>query len=149
MTTNANRQSNVLGETIRNVRKSKGMTQEQLGRKIGLGKSGISKIENGQTRITVEDASILLEAMGEKLEISVLGSKDSEAARNQKAIFLTTGIAWFADAHNIPVEEAYRYLMRFKGIDFLEENYRFEQTLPQSVVVKDLTRICSNNGGTL
>lgn len=142
-------QSNIFGETIRNVRKSKGMTQEQLGRKIGVGKSGISKIENGLTHISAEDASILLEAMGEKLEISVIGSKENKAARKQKSIFMVTGVAWFAAAYNMSVEEAYRYLMRHKGIDFLEENYRFEQTLPQSVVVKDLAHVCVNNGGIL
>lgn len=144
-----NRLSNIFGDTIRNVRKSKGMTQEQLGHKIGLGKSSISKIENGQTHLSAEDASILLEAMGEKLEINVTSSKDCEAARNQKATFLTTGVTWFAAAYNMSETEAYRYLMRHKGIDFLEENYRFEQTLPQVVVVRDLARVCTNNGGTL
>ena len=33
-----------------------------LGRKVGLGKSSISKIEKGLTHISAEDAAILLEA---------------------------------------------------------------------------------------
>lgn len=43
--------SNLLGSTILAVRKSKGITQEELGRRVGLGKSSISKIEKGLTQI--------------------------------------------------------------------------------------------------
>ena len=59
------KEGNILGSTILAVRKSKGMTQEELGSKVGLSKSGISKIEKGLTHISAEDASIHLEAMGE------------------------------------------------------------------------------------
>ena len=51
--------SNLLGSTIQAVRKNKGITQEELGRRVGLGKSSISKIEKGLTHISAEDAAIL------------------------------------------------------------------------------------------
>ena len=40
------------------ARKAKGMTQEELGKRVGLPKSSISKIEKGQTHISFEDASL-------------------------------------------------------------------------------------------
>ncbi|MBP5689997.1 MAG: helix-turn-helix transcriptional regulator [Bacteroidales bacterium] len=62
--------SNLLGSTIKAVRKSKGITREELGRKVGLGKSSISKIEKGLTHISAEDAAILLEARNKSGEPS-------------------------------------------------------------------------------
>ena len=38
----------LIGETIRQARKNKQLTQEQLGELIGVKKSRISKIENGE-----------------------------------------------------------------------------------------------------
>ena len=39
----------MLGTTIQQVRKAKRITQEELGKRVGLPKSSISKIEKGQT----------------------------------------------------------------------------------------------------
>lgn len=142
-------ESNLLGSTIQAVRKSKGITQEELGRKVGLGKSGISKIEKGMTHISAEDASILLEAMGEELSLSVPGLDDTQAAKAAKVVFLMTGVSWFATHNNLSAAKAYQYLLMYKGIDFLERNYRYEQTLTREVVLRDLTRICAKNGGRL
>ena len=38
----------LLGATIQQVRKAKKITQEELGKRVGLPKSSISKIEKGQ-----------------------------------------------------------------------------------------------------
>lgn len=140
---------NLLGSTILAVRKSKGITQEELGRKVGLGKSSISKIESGQTHISAEDASILLEAMGETLVLNASGIDESNATKEQKTKFITTGISWFAEENKLSYAKAYQFLLLYRGIDFLESNFRYEQTLPREVVLKDLTRICANNGGRL
>lgn len=139
----------ILGSTIQAVRKSKGITQEELGAKVGLSKSGISKIEKGLTHISAEDASILIEAMGERLSLSVTGIEDSDAAKAAKATFLITGVSWFAAQNNLSKSKAYQYLLMYKGIEFLERNYRYEQTLSREVVLNDLARICANNGGRL
>ena len=64
-----NREENILGTHIREARKAAKLSQEELGRKIGLGKSSISKIENGSTHISFEDAAILMEIMGAKMNI--------------------------------------------------------------------------------
>jgi len=142
-------ETSILGSTIQIVRKSKGITQEELGAKVGLSKSGISKIEKGLTHISAEDASILIEAMGERLSLSVTGIEDSDAAKAAKASFLMTGVSWFAAQNNLSKSKAYQYLLMYKGIEFLERNYRYEQTLSREVVLKDLARICANNGGRL
>ena len=60
----------MLGATIQQVRKAKKITQEELGKRVGLPKSSISKIEKGLTHISFEDASLLMDAMGEKISIS-------------------------------------------------------------------------------
>jgi len=67
----------VLGGIIKTVRRKKELSQEALGKLVGLGKSSISKIESGKTNISLEDASVLLEAMGEKLSLYVDGGKDA------------------------------------------------------------------------
>lgn len=144
-----NKEGNILGSTIFAVRKSKGLTQEELGSKVGLSKSGISKIEKGLTHISAEDASILLEAMGEELTLSVPGLDETIAAKSAKATFLMTGVSWFATENGLPKAKAYQFLLMYKGIEFLERNYRYEQTLPREVVLSDLSRICAKNGGRL
>lgn len=141
--------SNLLGSTIKAVRKSKSITQEELGKRVGLGKSSISKIEKGLTHISAEDASILLEAMGEQLVFSASGIDESIATKQQKTKFITTGVTWFAEENKLTFAKAWQFLLIYKGIDFLEGNFRYEQTLPRSVVLKDLLRICANNGGML
>jgi len=142
-------ETSILGSAIQAVRRSKGITQEELGAKVGLSKSGISKIEKGLTHISAEDASILIEAMGERLSLSVTGIEDSDAAKAAKATFLMTGVSWFAAQNNLSKSKAYQYLLMYKGIEFLERNYRYEQTLSREVVLNDLAKICANNGGRL
>lgn len=142
-------EQNILGSAILMVRKKKGISQEELGRRVGLSKSGISKIEHGLTHISAEDAGILLEAMGEQLVLTVPDLEESVVAREQKSRFLLTGVSWFAEENAIPLKKAWQFLLVYKGIDFLESNYRYEQTMPRAVVLEDLSRVCANNGGRL
>lgn len=43
-----------IGERIKELRKKKGMSQQELGETIGLSQNAISKIEIGQTQLTLE-----------------------------------------------------------------------------------------------
>lgn len=140
---------NILGATIMNVRKQKGLTQESLGKLVGMSKSGISKIENGFTHISAEDASILLEAMGEQLSIEVKEKNQSGKSKDMRCRFVSVAVQWFAEAKQIATSRAYHFLTLYKGIDFLDNNFRYEQTLPKEVIVNDLVRICEKNGGRL
>ena len=44
----------LLGEMIKSVRKERNLTQEQLGKLIGVQKSQISKLENNTKNVTIE-----------------------------------------------------------------------------------------------
>ena len=54
----------------------------------------------------------------------------------------------FARAFNIGQKEAFVYLFKHKGIDFLKEHYDIEHTLSIDDAVDDLIKVCRNNGGT-
>ena len=58
-------------------------------------------------------------------------------------------VSEFADRFNMSQQEAFRYLYKYKGIEFLKENYDIEHTLSFDDVLKDLFIICRNNGGRL
>ena len=50
-------------------------------------------------------------------------------------------------AHNkkMTFADAYRYLLVYKGIQFLEENYAYEQTLPRETLLNDMEKVCNRN----
>ena len=52
-----------IGLMIRNERLRKGLTQEELGRRIGVGKAQISKIESGKG-LTIKTITKVLDALG-------------------------------------------------------------------------------------
>lgn len=53
----------------------------------------------------------------------------------------------FAQRFNLSNAQAYAYLRRFSGINFLLECYEAEHTLSIDDAVEDLAVICQNNGG--
>ena len=141
------KQENVsmLGATIQQVRKAKGITQEDLGKRVGLPKSSISKIEKGLTHISFEDASLLMDAMGEKISIQVMGMKEPDEKRVERVRFVTIGVTWYAHSKKMTFADAYRYLLIYKGIQFMEENYTYEQSLPRQTLLDDLDKVCNRN----
>ncbi len=141
--------NNLLGSRISLIRRSKNLTQEQLGRMVGMSKSGISKIESGQKRISAEEASVLIELMGEQMLIQVPGYEESPVTRELKSKFLSIGTFWFAQEYGMTNSDAFKFLLLYKAIDFMESNFLIEQTLPRAQVVNDLMAICSNNGGRI
>lgn len=52
-----------LGQILKGVRKDLGLTQEQLGHKVGFHQKEISKMENGMSRTTVDRLFRLLSAL--------------------------------------------------------------------------------------
>ena len=63
--------------------------------------------------------------------------------------FIVAVISDFAERFDLSTSQAYRYLARHKGIDFLQEFYDVEHTLSFENVVSDVARYCRNNGGAL
>lgn len=123
----------------------KGLSQEALGKYVGLGKSSISKIESGKTNISADDASVLLEAMGEKLNIYIGDLYPSAETKMKATIFVTVAACWFAEDKGITKQKAFNYLQKNQGIRFLEENWEIEQTMPREQIIQDLTHICNNH----
>ena len=135
----------MLGLIIQQMRKAKGITQEELGKSVGLPKSNIDKIEKGQTHISFEDASLLMDAMGEKITLQMMGMKEPDEKKVERARFVTIGVMWYAHCKKMKFAEAYKYLLVYKGIQFLEENYIYEQTLPRQTLLDDLDKVCNRN----
>lgn len=55
----------------------------------------------------------------------------------------------FASRFNLSNAQAYAYLRRFTGIDFLLDCYAAEHTLSIEDAVEDLTNICLQKGGRI
>ena len=58
-------------------------------------------------------------------------------------------ITEFAVAHQISTPQAYEYLQRYKGLDFVDKFYDVEHTLSFENTIEDLTAYCQRMGGTL
>lgn len=55
----------------------------------------------------------------------------------------------FAERYHLTPKQAFAYLHRFKGMEFLDECYEAEHQLSINDAVDDLTIICKRNGGAL
>jgi HTH-type transcriptional regulator/antitoxin HipB len=53
-----------LGAQLRDLRKQKGLTQADLGRKVGLDQKKVSLMENGNPNVRVDSLFRLLSALG-------------------------------------------------------------------------------------
>ena len=65
-----------IGNRIRSLRTSLGMTQEELGRKIGYSESSISRIENGYGSQNLEVLSSLASALDTTLDKLIKEERD-------------------------------------------------------------------------
>lgn len=63
--------------------------------------------------------------------------------------YIVICISEFADRYKMHMRDAYLFLSRNKGIDFLKEFYDVEHTLSFDDVLDDLVVICRKNGGTI
>jgi hypothetical protein len=55
----------------------------------------------------------------------------------------------FAKQFKLTNAQAYAYLRRFKGIDFLLKCYEAEHTLSIEDAIEDLRHVCLRNGGKI
>ena len=69
--------------------------------------------------------------------------------KNNQVEYLVTCIGAFAEKYNLALPQAYSYLKRFTGIDFLIECYDIEHTLSIENAVEDLQQLCYNHGGKI
>lgn len=135
-----------IGKLIRKERNNLGLTQEELGQKVGVGKAQISKIENGQgSRIST------LKKVLDTLNLTATVELNAAATGiNKKLIgYVVANICEFAKKYDLTIREASNYLNLHKGLSFLEQHYDAEHLLSIDDSVEDLARVCYNNGGGL
>ena len=69
---------------------------------------------------------------------------------NRKQInYYVLCVGAFARHKNMSCKDAFNYLHKHKGIEFLIECYDAEHTLSLDDAVYDLTIVCKNNGGAI
>lgn len=64
-------QLEIMGEMIRKVRLERNMTQEELGKLIGVQRAQISKLENNTTNVTMETILKVFGALKAKVNFNV------------------------------------------------------------------------------
>ena len=69
--------------------------------------------------------------------------------QKRKIGFTVACVNEFANKHDLSIQEAFQYLIQFKGIAFIKENYDVEHTLDFETILEDLGILCRKNGGTL
>lgn len=134
-----------IGTLFLHRRRELGLTQEQLGEKIGVTKSEISKIENGRG-ITFATINNVSEALGVSARVE-LQPKNEVTPDVIHYIVMSMGL--FARKYKLTKKEACNYLSRFKGLDFSIRNYEVEHQLSLQECVEDMAAICRRNGGAV
>lgn len=82
--------------------------------------------------------------------ISKFGEINNGNMDTQRLLKYTAAvISEFSLAHNLTLAQAFRYLKRYKGIEFVKRHYEVEHTLSFDDVVDDLTTYCKRMGGRL
>ena len=66
---------------------------------------------------------------------------------SDKISFMTYIVPAFADAYKMKVQDAFFYLKKYGGWDFLTENWWALHTDNPFWAVRDLFEICRQNGG--
>ncbi len=66
-----------------------------------------------------------------------------------KIEYIIAIVSDFATAHSLTNMQAYCYLERYQGIDFIDRFYNVEHTLSFKDVIEDLTAYCHRKGGAL
>lgn len=134
-----------IGTLFLQRRKELGLTQEQLGEKVGVTKSEISKIENGRG-ITFSTINKLSKALGVTAHVEL---RQIEPVSSGVIHYIVMSIGLFARKHKLTKKEACNYLSRFKGLDFSIRNYEVEHQLSLQDCVDDMAAICQRNGGAV
>ncbi len=136
---------NKIGLLIKQERLRRGMTQDELGARIGVGKAQISKVESGNA-MTIKTVAKVIEALDMSADVRL---KSERVVSHKVAGFVIACISEFAKAYNLTIKEASNYLKRYKGLDFLTMHYEAQHLLSIEDSIEDLVQVCSNNGGGL
>jgi transcriptional regulator with XRE-family HTH domain len=103
------------GENMLTVRKQKGMTQQELGKVIGLDKRVISKYENGQTIPSIKVAIQIAQALQVSLDY-LAGSDKSLFIDDQEIIQLLKNYNDLADDIKITLKNMLKALTIYSKV---------------------------------
>lgn len=78
----------IVGERIRYIRKNRGLTQEQLGEKVGLPQSYIGGIERGEKNISIDTLERIVNALNINSEEVFKPMRNTEMFEKEKRIDL-------------------------------------------------------------
>ena len=67
----------------------------------------------------------------------------------QKVSYLIVCIRDFGTIYDLTPKEAYAYLDKYKGLQFLIDCYEAEHTVSIEDAVADMAAVCKRNGGTI
>lgn len=69
--------------------------------------------------------------------------------QNRIIDYIVVCINDFAAKFNLDCRDAFQYLQKFGGLNFIEEFYDVEHTLSIEDAIEDMTMICRQNGGNI
>lgn len=69
--------------------------------------------------------------------------------REKVTEFIVLVVREFAKEKNMFAPEAYNYLSKYKGIEYLEKHYEYEHTLAFPEIIDNLSEVCTGNGGDI
>ena len=70
----------ILAEQIKELRKERNLTQEELGKLIGVQRAQISKIENGMSNVTIGTVLKVFNALKAQINFSIVKGEDFQVA---------------------------------------------------------------------
>lgn len=71
----------------------------------------------------------------------------SEREKRNRIEYMVTCVGDFAQAHQMTPADAFSFLKKFKGLDFLSDCYDVEHSQSIGTAVDDLEAVCVRNGG--
>ena len=134
------------GRIIRDYRKMRGLTQKELGARLRVKKSRISKIENDNDL----DINVLVNVLKHlDVEAQLTVNSKTQSEMEDLYSFIKSCVDAFAKAKGLSRRTAFNYLNINKGVSLLVSCYDVEVTLPLDEILNDLTMICQRNGGEI
>jgi hypothetical protein len=74
-------------------------------------------------------------------------TKTLDKQTKDKIAFISFIVPAFAEAYKMPIPEAYKYLKKYGGFDFLLEHWWALHTENEVWAVHYIYQVCYNNGG--
>ncbi len=77
------------GDLIREARRRAGLSQAELGARVGTAQAGIARWESGRTASSFENVRRLVRACGFDLEVALVPYDDSDMAQAERLLALS------------------------------------------------------------